>query len=279
MFNRVVIVGVGQIGASIGLNVVSKHLAREVIGVGRSEKNLREAVRRRSIHRSLKTDHVRKFFQELTDQDLVILATPVETAIDYLKKISKKPLIIDVGSTKEKIVREARRRRLRFIGCHPIAGTEKGGAEAGQKDLFQNRLCLISSGSSKDLSLVKNLWKKLGATPVPLDAKTHDRIFAAVSHLPHLVAYSLIQAVSRRVTPREIGRFAFESLKGMTRIAASPPEMWRDIFLQNRRNLIESIDVYLKELSRLRSYIGKKDPYGLLTYLHQSQRIRRRITC
>lgn len=276
MFNKVIIIGVGQIGASIGMNLVARRLAKEVVGVGRHPKNLREAMRRKAIHRvgTIRTEGATRR-GELSD--LIILATPVRTIRDLLKKMPKGSLIIDVGSTKSSIVKEARSHGLRFIGCHPIAGTERGGVQAGSKELFRGRMCVVtpSRGSSKkDLKGVLDLWTRLGSKVVLMSPEQHDRLFATTSHLPHISAYSLALAAAKLIPLSKNRRFLFTSLKDATRVAASPPEMWRDIFLENRPFVLAAIDRYVGEIRKLRSHLARKDAAALFRMLSDAQKIR-----
>ena len=281
MYNKVVLIGVGLIGSSIGMNLVKKRLAREVIGVGRDPRNLREAVRRRAIHRFVGARFIPPLLANLTEKDLVILAGPVKSIIRYLKILPRRPLVTDVGSTKRSIVRAATERRIRFVGSHPIAGTERSGAEAGEIGLFQGRRCIVTPAASarkKDLQKIRLLWKKMGSETILMSPKTHDRLLAAVSHLPHAVAYTLVKTAAGLIPIRALERFSLGGFKDTTRIAASSPLMWRDIFLENRRPVLKAIDRYLLELGRLRSTISDRNSQKLLRILKNPQRIRQKIS-
>jgi prephenate dehydrogenase len=275
MFRKVVIVGVGQIGASLGNGDHRRKLAKEVVGVGRDPKNLKVAIRKRAIHR---VGAIHELPLQDTN-DLIILATPVRTIRELLKKMPKGPLIIDVGSTKTAIVSEAKKRKLRFIGCHPIAGTETPGAAGAEKDLFRRRVCVVtpSKGTSpKDSTAVEKLWKRLGATVVRMAPEAHDRALAAFSHLPHVIAYSLIAQSPVASVPRSL--FAgLGSFRSTTRVAASSPEMWRDIFLENRQAVLAAVDRQARECAALKKLIAKRDAAGLLRYLSRAQAKRRSI--
>lgn len=272
LFQKVVIIGVGQIGASIGMNLVKRGIVREVIGVGRSVKNLKEAVRLRAIHRYLIA-----IPSGLSQDDLVILATPVQSIVGYLKNLPREPLVIDVGSTKASVVKEATQHRLRFVGCHPIAGTERGGAGAADINLFRSRRCLLTptpSSNRGDRKRIEQLWKRLGSEVVWVDAEKHDRLLAAVSHLPHIVAYSLVAAVARLISIPKDSKFALGGLKDTTRIAQSPPEMWHDIFLENKKNILLCLKRFRSELAKLESFIRRNDSPRLMAQLKKSQVIR-----
>ncbi len=276
VFNTVIIIGVGLIGSSIGMNLITRRLAREVIGVGRSRKNLQVAIRRRAIHRAVGAQFIAPLLANLSVDDLIILATPVGEIRRYLQILPRGPLITDVGSTKLSIVKKAERQRLRFIGSHPIAGTEKIGASSGERDLFRKRQCLLTPSryaKKTDLETMGRFWKLLGCQVSQVDAGRHDRILAAVSHLPHVSAYALVGTVSKLVPLSSSLSFALGGFKGTTRVAASSPSMWRDIFLDNR-NLLGAIGRYQKEIGKLKSYIIKRDVRGLTNYLRSAQLFR-----
>ncbi len=281
LFNRVVIVGVGLIGSSLGMNFIKKKLAREVVGIGRNQKNLQEAIRRRAIDRSLRTGSDLSILGELTEDDLVILATPVKGISKYFNRLSRRTLVVDVGSTKASIVRTAAKKGIRFVGSHPIAGTEKSGAKAGEMDLFQNKRCVLTPTRlthKADIRKVQKLWEQVGARVILMTPEKHDRLFAVTSHLPHVVATTLIGVVASLV-PLSIGaKLSLGGLKGTTRIASSPPEMWRDIFLDNRGFLLKGIDQYLKDLKKLRSWIARREEVPLFNFLKKSQRARLQLT-
>lgn len=275
MFRKVVIVGVGQIGASLGMGIIAGKMAKEVVGVGRDPKNLKVAIRKRAIHRVGSIQEL----PQLDAKDLILLATPVRTLRELLKKMPKGPLIIDVGSTKTAIVSEAKKRKLRFIGCHPIAGTETPGAAGAEKDLFWGRVCVVtpSKGTSpKDAAAVAKLWKRVGSTVVRMAPEAHDRALAAFSHLPHVIAYSLIAQSPVASIPRSL--FAgLGSFRSTTRVAASSPEMWRDIFLDNRKAVLATVDRQARELAVLKKLIAKGEAAALLRYLSRAQAKRRSI--
>jgi len=275
-FNRVVIIGVGLIGSSIGMNLIRQKMAREVIGVGRNSQNLKEALRKKAVHKTVGALLAVPLLKKLTKDDLVILCSPIQSILEYLPKISRSVLVMDVGSTKYSIVQKANQSRLRFVGSHPIAGTEKVGAKAGELNLFRGCWCLLTPGRnvlSQDMTKIAGFWKKLGMKCVVMSAEKHDSLFGALSHLPHVVAYSLVETVSR-LTPLQGLKFSFGSFKDATRVACSSPEMWRDIFLQNRENILKAISLYEKELGQLKKMILKKEGPLLLKFLSKVQKKR-----
>lgn len=277
-FKRVVVVGVGLIGASLGLGLVKRRRV-EVIGADRNLENLRIAVRRRAIRRPFRLEKASDLKRlRLTAEDLVILAVPVAAIRDYLKILPRGPLISDVGSTKQKIVKLATARRLRFVGAHPIAGTEESGAEAAQERLFEGRTCCLvpaPGSSAADRRKIETLWKQAGCRLVTLGAREHDRLFSLVSHLPHAAAFGLIHCAAKGAGPRRTAEFALGGLKDTTRIAASSPPMWADIFLDNAGQMRRAFSRFRRELNALESMIRRRDKKRLTRWLGFGQRIRR----
>jgi prephenate dehydrogenase len=221
--------------------------------------------------------------------DIVVIATPVGVIIDLVRDMaaSLKPdtIITDVGSVKKRIVYEIESflpAHLHFVGAHPIAGTENSGFKASHAHLFQGARCVITPSSSTNsfaMAKVKDLWEKVGCDVILMDAEKHDRIFAAVSHLPHLIAYCLVSAVID-VEKKEEGilNFSAGGFKDFTRIAASDPVMWRDILLMNKENMLPLIDHFKKVLEEFKAYILKEDSERLTSEFDKSRTLRRMIS-
>lgn len=275
MFERTYIIGVGLLGSSLGMNLISKKLSREVVGVGRDMANLKMAQRRKAIHRYIVAGSKNETgILTLTSKDLVILAAPVTINAEYLKKIPAGVLVIDVGSVKGEIVRVADRFKKRFVGCHPIAGTEKTGAIAGEKDLFKNRFCIITpskKSSKSDVLAVTKLWKSVGAIPQLMTAAKHDALFALTSHLPHVLAYTLMSQAVKNLKVQD-WKFAFTSFRDATRVAASSVTMWADILIENKKEVLKAVSIFKQQLHLLEALIAKEDKKTLLNFLSQGQR-------
>jgi len=273
LFSRVAIIGVGLIGGSFGLALKKKALAKEIIGIGHRQKSIDQALRVRAIDQGyLGLDSIR-------GADLVVLSAPVKEIINILPKlknlISEDCLIIDAGSTKSEIIKIAEKHRLRFIGCHPLAGMEKKGPENARADLFKNSLCLLvppKKYSPQDLSRVKKLWEALESRTMVLNSARHDRILAFTSHLPHAVVFSLIDCLKS-----DYLKFGAGGLKDTTRIGLSDPLLWRDIFLTNRKELLSAINTFEKSFQRLKSLIKNNNDGALRAYLEKSRDKRRAI--
>ncbi len=280
LFDKVVLVGVGLMGSSLGMNLVARSLAREVVGVGRQRRNLKEALRRKAIHRAVPAAQAKALFRSLTSRDLVVLALPVRGILAYLKILSGPCLVTDVGSTKSTILRMAEARGLRFVGGHPIAGTERSGAAAGEMDLYQNRTVLIVPAKQArpgDVQRIMRLWKLCGSRVLRMDGREHDRLLAVVSHLPHVAAYALAKTLRDSLPLATIWKFFFTSLRDTTRVAASPEDMWSDIFLENRAALLPLIRRLEKNIQSLRQAMEARQTVSLRAFLARARDFRRKL--
>lgn len=277
MFERTYIMGVGLLGSSLGMNLVSKKLSREVIGVGRDPANLKIAQRRKAIHRYIVADSKNETeILILTSKDLVILAAPVATNAEYLKKIPAGTLVIDVGSVKGEILSAANKLKKRLVGCHPIAGNEKTGAQSGDKNLFKKRFCILTpskQASRADILAVSTLWKKVGSVPQWMTAAQHDALFALTSHLPHVLAYTLMSQALKNLKSED-WKFAFSSFRDATRVASSSTSMWADILIENKNEVLKAVRDFKKHLHTLEAFIEKKNKKSLLRLLNEAQRQR-----
>ena len=283
LFQRMVVAGVGLIGGSLGLAARRRSLVGEVVGFGRGEENLRTAVRIGAIDRySLKPEEAAR------GADLVVLAVPVRStrrvAEALLPAASRDVTVIDVGSVKGEVVRDleaAVAPPAAFVGCHPIAGTEHSGSVNALENLFDGHLCIITPterSAAQALERVGRLWEGVGMRVESMAPDLHDRLLALVSHLPHVAAYSLVSAIeSERVAGRDPLAYCGGALRDTTRIAASHPEMWRDIFLANRAAISRSIDLYENALRRLRELIEGEDGDGLDRELSRIRTARGRL--
>lgn len=267
LFKNIAIVGVGLIGGSLGLAIKKKKIAKKVIGIGHRKQSIRQALRQRVI------DEGYLDLRNIKDADLVILATPVSQIMSMLatlsQYVSKGSLVVDVGSTKSEIIRIAERSGLEFIGCHPLAGMEKTGVQNAKDDLFAGSLCLVvptKNTQKESLRKIQRFWKTLGARAEALDAASHDRILAFVSHLPHAAAFGLIDCIK----PAYL-RYAAGGLKDTTRIGLSDSRLWRDIFLTNRKACVQAIKSFKQSLARLEFLIKTNQPKALASYLERAR--------
>lgn len=281
-FNRVAIIGVGLIGGSLAGIIRSRKLADEVVGVGRSVPNLEAAVRLGLIDRFSQDPR-----KGVAGADLVVLCCPVgmfeSTARDIKPYLEDGAVVTDVGSVKGELVRkldEIFHLKARFVGAHPIAGSERSGSEAANLDLFDGAKLIVTPTAKTDrkaLQSVVELWEKTGATIMHMDPDEHDRVFALVSHLPHVAAFALVNAVSGMDDGVKAITFAAGGFRDTTRIAGSPPDIWRDISLLNGPNILAAIDGYQEALWRLRDLIEKRDGNALAAEYDRARTIRQKL--
>jgi prephenate dehydrogenase len=279
-FRRLTIIGVGLIGGSLARVCRKKGLADELVGVGRGRKNLELAVELGVIDR---WSH--QVEEGVDGADGVVLATPMGTIIPLAERmaphIEAGCLVTDVGSTKASVV-EPLERLLQptaaFVGGHPIAGTEKSGVEASFETLFEGFRCILTPTDRTDteaLARVQSLWEACGMSVVCMDPDTHDTLLAGVSHLPHMVAYALINTVTGLSSnDHDAVAYSAGGFRDFTRIAASDPTMWRDICLANRKPLLAMIDRFSSSLDELREAIEGADGEALQELFAAARRIR-----
>lgn len=267
--NKLVIFGVGLIGGSFALALREAGAVREIVGVGRSAANLEEALRLGVIDRAA-TDVA----GALQDADLVLLAMPVGQMGGVMQAIaphlSAQTVVTDAGSTKCDVVALARQHLpghlARFVPAHPIAGAEKSGAAAASADLYRRRNVVVTSMPEIDPAAVRTvraLWETCGATVREMTPQAHDEVFAAVSHLPHLLAFALVEDIASRGNSEELFSYAASGFRDFTRIAGSSPEMWRDICLSNRTALVKELEIYQAQLARLHALLEQGDGAAL----------------
>jgi prephenate dehydrogenase len=281
VIRRLAVVGLGLLGGSVARAARARGLVREVVGVGRRREALDPALAEGTIDRAT-TD----LAEGVGGADLVVLATPVATLETLLPEVWRaapdEALLTDVGSTKGGIVRTAERlaarRSLAFVGSHPMAGSERSGYAASRADLFEGALVILTpTGETPPLAAkrVAGFWEALGARVMAMEPEEHDRAVAAVSHLPHLAAAALVDAVAR-LCP---GAFevAAAGFKGTTRIAAGDARLWREIFLSNRPALAEALGAFRAALADLEELVASGDAEGLERALERIRQIRSRL--
>jgi len=265
LFRKAVIFGVGLVGGSFALALRRANAVGEVVGFGRSAATLEQA-RQLGLVDRIGDDAA----CEVRDADLILLATPVAQMADILARIEPHlgpdTLITDGGSTKCDVVAAARRqlgnRISQFIPAHPIAGAEQSGPAAARSDLYQGKkvvLTPLAENSAVAVLRVRTAWEACGAVVSELTPEQHDEVFAAVSHLPHLLAFTLVHDLAQRDNSDLLLSFAASGFRDFTRIAASSPEMWRDISLANRDALLREIEQFAAELYKLHQALEQRD--------------------
>jgi len=280
---KLVVIGVGLIGGSFALALKRHRAVGRVVGVGRSRANLAAARRRRVI------DGIADIPGAVGDADLVLLAVPPGQMAGVLKQIAPHlgphTIVTDAGSTKQDVVAAARAALgpafARFVPAHPIAGTENSGAAAAFPELFAGRTLIVTPQRETDrraLQRVTAAWKLCGMSIVTMTAAEHDRVFALVSHLPHLISFALVGQIARRKDGRRLFACGGGALRDMSRIAASSPEMWCDISFANRKALLDVTGDYLQEIGTLRDAVKRNDRVRFGKYLEKVSAARRRWT-
>lgn len=280
MLKKITIFGVGLIGGSFALALKKAGAVRQVVGVGRSAASLARA-RELGIIDILSTS----MEDSVAGADLILVAAPVAQTGSILASIAPHlqpgTIVTDAGSTKTDVVESARQalgnKIAQFVPGHPIAGREQNGPEAALADLYVGKkvvLAPLAENAESDVSLVAHAWQQCGAVIHRLSAQEHDRIFAAVSHLPHLLAYALVDDIAKKPHADLLFQYAASGFRDFTRIAGSSPEMWRDISLANQAALLGELDAYIARLAQLRGLLAARDGSGLEAVYGNAQRAR-----
>jgi len=281
-FRQATIIGVGLIGGSIAGILKKKGIAASVTGVGRDKENLDTAVRMGLIDRYFLDPK-----KGVQGSDLVILCCPVGIFEAVAKEIKPylddQAIVTDAGSVKGALVERLEEifyLKARYVPAHPIAGSERSGAEAADLKLYEGARCILTPTKNTDLAAleaVTDLWEKAGAIVQRMDPYEHDRVFALVSHLPHVAAYALVSALVGMDSGERAIAYAGGGFKDFTRIAGSHPDMWRDICILNGENIIKALDSYQESLWRLRELIEKKDGAALSEEFSKARDVRVKI--
>lgn len=280
MFNKITILGVGLLGASFALALKKSGLCRTITGYGRNRENLQRA-KERNIIDSFEQDPV----AACRDSDLIMLSAPVGAFAGLAKAIApalkKGAVITDVGSVKGILVRQLEKmmpKDVYYIGGHPISGSDRSGIDSANAELFKNARCVITPTENSDpsaLDKIQNLWKALGSEIIILNPEEHDRIYASVSHLPHLIAYAMVNTVAEM--DRSYLDFSGKGFMDSTRIACSSEELWNDICLLNRENIVEVLAVFQKNLDMLAQYLKAGDSDSLKAEFRKARILRENI--
>jgi cyclohexadieny/prephenate dehydrogenase len=266
MFKKVCIIGCGLIGSSLARAIKKNNLAEKIVSSNRSN-----AVNKKVIKLQIVDNSSADTKEMVKDSDLVVIATPLSSYEDVILKIRDSlksgVILTDVGSVKERVLGLIEKNipeNVSWIPSHPIAGTEESGPEAGFAELFQNRWCILTpskKAKQKDIDLLKKFWKKIGSKIDTMDSKQHDFILTITSHMPHLIAYNIVNTSLniQDENKADIVKYSAGGLRDFTRIAASNPIMWRDVFIQNKKNTSKMIDKFIKNLKDLKKAIENED--------------------
>jgi len=271
-FQKITILGVGLLGGSIGLAARRHKLAREVAGFVRREASLRDCEKAGAVDYAT-TD----LLAAVSQADLVILCTPLAQmralAQQFLPALKRGALVTDVGSVKAGVVREVaavvQQAGAHFVGSHPMAGGEKMGVLAARADLYAGSVCVLTPGKTPNAAAVRKLekfWQSLGARTLRLDAAQHDLLVSRSSHLPHVAAAALVNLVLNSASPQDQAGLCATGFRDTTRIASGSPEMWRDIAVANRKNVVRSLDDFVAELKKFQAALKQNDAPAIETF-------------
>ena len=283
-FDTVCIIGLGLIGGSLGLSMKKNNFDSKITGYAKTEKTLLRAVERGFI------DHAEKSLVKAVDgADLVILATPLSTFRPIIEEIApflkKGSIVTDTGSAKFTVLEELKDlipSDVEFIPGHPIAGTEESGPDSGFPELFENRWCILTpteDNSKESVESIKYFWELLGSKVEIMDALHHDKVLAITSHIPHLIAYNIVGTANdlANVTDTEVVKYSAGGFRDFTRIAASDPKMWSDIFTYNSDAVLEMLDLFSNDLAKLKAAVIKKDSDLLFSNFEKTREVRKNI--
>jgi len=279
LFGTVSIIGVGLIGASLGLALKQAGIVQKVLGVGRSKENLDQAQKMGAI------DGVVDLVEATKQSDLIVLCVPVaqmRATFEVMEPhLQAKTLLTDAGSIKGDIILAAKevlgKKACQFVPAHPIAGGAQHGASAAKTDLFQGKqtiICPIQENSPEDIALIVGFWESVGSVVKQISSVQHDALYAAVSHLPHILSYALMASVVNSEDADQKLSHVGAGFKDFTRIAASSPEMWRDICLGNRTAILKELDQYLAIVNHMRKLIAENDGAGLEKLFNKASKAR-----
>ena len=283
MFNKISIIGCGLIGSSILRAIVEKKLASKISAYDKSSKATDYLKKNFSIEVCNNISNVVK------DSDLVIIASPLssykEILLSIQSNLKENVILTDTGSAKKevnKIISNLNLKNVNWIASHPIAGTEYSGPEAGFATLFNNRWCILSADkkASKDkINELEKFWSNLGSKVKSMSFEDHDYILSLTSHLPHAVAYSIVKTAINNEDKfkDDVIQYSAGGLRDFTRIAASDPLMWKDIFIDNSDNILKVLDNYSKNLEEIKNAIKNKDSKKLLEIFSSTKKIRKEI--
>lgn len=279
MFENVTIIGTGLLGGSLARDLKQHRLAKQVIGVCRTNATAKAALDGGVVDVVLPADDA------VRNADLIVLATPMQAMVPLLESLAsdipKSAIITDVGSVKTDLYTQLKLRIPsvldQFVLAHPIAGGENSGVGASKFGLFENKHVIITDTdevSVKDASIVANMWSTLGAKVMTMSLQEHDAIFAKTSHLPHVIAFSLVNFLSHQNDRERLFDLAAAGFYDFTRIASSDAEMWRDICITNRDQVLAALDGFRDQIDAIRDDVEKSDQAGILSYFGQAKAAR-----
>ena len=282
-FNNIAIIGVGLMGGSLGLALKEQGLVKKVIGLGRNPDKLNLAKKRGAIDLGT-TD----WKSGIAHAEIVIICTPVGLILPIIRQLfndfPEGCIVTDVGSTKKTIVYGAekilkkRKGEVYFVGSHPMAGSEQFGIESAQKDLYKKSICLVTpikTSNSKAVNNIKKLWESVGCHVLEISPEKHDQAVAVVSHLPHILATTLVNTIARLNSKNsKLSKIASSGFRDTTRIASSHPQLWTDICLDNQESVLKSIELFEKEIKNFKKSISGNKSKELFKKFNSAKKFR-----
>ena len=281
---NILIIGCGLLGSSLVRKISRKKIAKKILIYEKSKKNILK-IKKLKLPGIL----IKKLQDGVLQSNLIIFCIPMseykETILKINKYLTPKQIITDVGSSKIKsgeIIKKNLKKQIFWTSSHPIAGSEVSGPEYGNHDLFNNKWCVLIKDKQtnlKHLKILRIFWKKIGSKTVVMDSNKHDKIFSMTSHLPHLIAYNLVKSAQdfEKKQRYNLLKYSAGGLRDFSRIAASNEIMWRDIFFNNKKNVLKAIDIFIKNLNAFKRDINYKNDKSILKKLIQTKKVRTKI--
>ncbi|WP_331346974.1 prephenate dehydrogenase/arogenate dehydrogenase family protein [Cellvibrio sp. UBA7661] len=287
LINKFVVVGIGLIGGSLATALKARGACAEVIGIARKAETCAEAITHGVVDRAYTS--LAEIADELTAGDVVFIAVPTLSVVSVLEEIKlhiSSDVTITDGASVKGSVRAAAQRVFgfvpeQFVLGHPIAGSEKSGVTAANPNLYERHrviLTPLNSTAQYHFNLVESMWQAVGAEVLSMSVEEHDEVLGATSHLPHVIAYSLVDTLAQDIKNPNIFRYAAGGFRDFTRIASSDPVMWHDIMRANKVAILQSMDLFINNLTRLRSSIENEDSEALLTVFSRAKEARDEFT-
>lgn len=282
--NEITIIGPGLIGSSLGLALKKKGISKKIVGIDKSKSNLEDAIKNRSID-----EQRTKLDERISNSEIIFICTPVSQIEPLVHKIvplitDRKTIITDVGSVKKCFSNQTIKMikgRCRLIPGHPIAGTEFSGAKNAKPDLFKKKWCILTplTKNESSLSVIKKIWRSVGMNVSTMTIDEHDKIMSITSHLPHLIAFTIVGTafgidLKRK---RDLINFSAGGFKDFTRIGSSDPKMWTDIFIKNKKHLLKTLENFLKDIDKIKKLIVDDEVGKIFSYLKRNKKIRKSI--
>ena len=281
---NVLIIGCGLLGSSLVKRIAKKKLAKKIFIFEKSKKNITKIKRIK-----LPGIIVKRINDAVLKSQLIIFCTPMSEYRKIILKINKdlnsKHIITDIGSAKlesREVIKKNLKKNIFWTSSHPISGSEVSGPEHGKQDMFDNKWCILIKDKStnlKHLKFLNHFWKKMGSKVAVMNSEKHDKIFSITSHLPHLIAYNLVKSAQdfEKKQKYDLIKYSAGGLRDFSRIAASNEVMWRDIFFNNKKNVLKAIDVFIKNLNGFKKDINSKNNNSILKKLIQTKKVRSKI--